>query len=67
MKLTKREEQVMSLLVAGMKTEQIAGCMGISARTVHTHVNNIFNKFRVQTRSGAVAIFMERMLAASSG
>lgn len=60
MKLTKREEQVMSLLATGMKTAQIAACMGISVRTVHTHMTNIFNKLGVQTRSGALAIFMER-------
>jgi len=62
MKLTKREEQVMSLLATGMKTAQIANCMGISARTVDTHMTNIFNKLGVQTRSGALAIFMERTL-----
>ncbi len=60
MRLTKREEQVMSLLATGMKNKEIAHCMGISNRTVDTYLSNIFNKFGVQNRSGALVLFMKR-------
>lgn len=61
MNLTKREEQVMSLLAAGMSTVQMALCMGISNRTVETHITKIFCKMGVNSRAAAVAIFMEKM------
>lgn len=58
MKLTRREEQVMSLIATGMNTVQIAKCMGVSIRTVHTHLSNIYNKLGVANRSGALVVFM---------
>lgn len=61
MKLTRREEQVMSLIATGMNTAQIAKCMGISIRTVQTHLSNIYNKLGVQNRSGALVMYMRMM------
>ncbi len=61
MKLTKREEQVMSLVATGMNTGQMANCMGISIRTVHTHLSNIYIKFGVSNRSGALVAFIQAL------
>ena len=45
MRLTRREEQVMSLVALGMKSAQMAEFMGLSVRTIHAHLANIYMKF----------------------
>ncbi len=64
MKLTRREEQVMSLIMAGMKSTEIAVCMGVSVRTVHAHLANIYLKFGVTNRAGALMEFLKSHLVA---
>jgi len=59
MKLTKREEQMLSLIATGMTTTQIANYIGISERTVHTHLSRVYNKLGVQNRAAAMITFME--------
>ena len=62
MKLTRREEQVMSLLMAGMKSAEIAVCMGVSVRTVHAHLANIYSKMGVTNRASALMEFLKNHL-----
>lgn len=62
MRLTRREEQVMSLLTGGLKSTQIAECMGVSVRTVHAHLANIYSKFGVTNRAGALMQFLKSRL-----
>lgn len=53
-RLTARELQVLQLLAMGMSNRAIAQALGISDRTVQTHLTNVFAKMHVQSRVEAV-------------
>lgn len=48
--LTEREREVLGLLAQGLSNRAIGERLGISERTVKTHVANLFDKFGVRTR-----------------
>ena len=52
--LTEREMDVLKLAAKGMSNRRIAEELVISVRTVQTHLNNVFNKFGVGSRTEAV-------------
>lgn len=52
--LTRREQEVMQILVKGFSNKEIASRLTISERTVQTHLSNIFNKLDVSSRTEAV-------------
>jgi DNA-binding NarL/FixJ family response regulator len=54
--LSKREREVMDLLVRGLTGEQIAQRLFLSAETVKTHVRNAMGKLDASTRVHAVAL-----------
>jgi DNA-binding NarL/FixJ family response regulator len=54
-KLTKREREVLQLLAAGLRQNDIAQRLFISRKTVGTHVSNIMRKLGVRTQAQAVA------------
>jgi DNA-binding CsgD family transcriptional regulator len=58
--LTAREHQVLSWLCAAKTDRDIAGILGISHRTVHKHLQRIYEKLGVETRTAAVARWMAR-------
>ncbi len=51
--LSRREQEVLRLLVAGRTDRQIAEALYISPRTAQFHVGNIFNKLGVSSRTAA--------------
>lgn len=53
--LTKRELEVLQLLVAGKTDREIGEALFISSRTAQAHVAHIFDKLGVATRTAAVA------------
>ena len=53
--LTPREQQVLELLSDGLTMRQIATRLGISPRTVETHVSKLYRKLGVRTRVQAVS------------
>ena len=53
--LTAREQQVLELLSDGHTMRQIATRLGISPRTVETHVAKVYRKLGVNTRVQAVS------------
>lgn len=53
-RLTQREVGVLQLIVSGMHNKQIARHLGISARTVERHCDNIYAKLGVSSRTEAV-------------
>jgi len=53
--LTEREMQVLALLSEGLTMQQIGRRLGISPRTVETHVAKLYRKLSVRTRVQAVA------------
>jgi DNA-binding CsgD family transcriptional regulator len=52
--LSKRELEVLSLIDQGHSNAEIASRMVVAASTVKTHINNIFTKLDVQSRTQAV-------------
>ena len=44
--LTRRETEVISLTVQGVRNTQICDALSISKATLRTHLNNIYRKFR---------------------
>jgi DNA-binding NarL/FixJ family response regulator len=56
-KLTKREREVLGLLIEGTGTEAIARSLVISPQTARTHVQNILSKLGVHSRLEAAALF----------
>lgn len=53
-KLTKREREVLLLLLQNYKNQQIAEKLKISESTVKSHVSNIFSKLKVKSRAQAI-------------
>lgn len=53
--LTPRQRQVLQLLSEGLTMGQIASRLGISPRTVETHVAKLYRKLGVRTRVQAVS------------
>jgi NarL family two-component system response regulator LiaR len=54
--LTKREREVLVLLVEGLNNTQIAARLYVSAATVKTHVGHILSKLGVSSRTEAAAV-----------
>jgi DNA-binding NarL/FixJ family response regulator len=52
--LTPREREVLGLVAEGKSTRQVATRLGLSVRTVETHISNLYQKLGVQTRVQAV-------------
>jgi DNA-binding CsgD family transcriptional regulator/tetratricopeptide (TPR) repeat protein len=61
--LTKREIEVLRLLVDGMSDREIAENLFISPRTAMTHVTNILNKLNVPSRTAAATYAVRHGLA----
>jgi PAS domain S-box-containing protein len=61
--LSQRELEVLKLLTKGMSTQQVAGRLRISERTVHSHARNIFKKCGVHSRVEAVSLAMKEGLS----
>jgi len=53
--LTPREREVLQLLAEGLPNREIARRLGVSDHTVKFHMNTIFSKLDVHTRTEAVA------------
>ncbi len=52
--LTKREQEIFTLLVETKTTKEIAALLGISEKTVRNHISNAMQKLEVKGRSGAL-------------
>ena len=53
--LTEREWEVLRLVAAGRTDKEIAGNLFVSRLTVRKHLEHIFAKLRVHSRTAAVA------------
>ena len=53
--LTKREQEILELMVNGFTKKRIADHLYLSYHTVNAHLKNIYTKLHVNTRSGAVS------------
>ena len=58
-KLTLREEQVLYLTAEGLRSSDIAERLGISARTVEAHRNNLMKKLGLHNKAELIRYSME--------
>lgn len=60
--LSRRESQILQRVAFGATTKEVARDLGISAHTVKTHLERIFEKLGANDRAQAVAIALRRGL-----
>ncbi|MDX5421869.1 MAG: response regulator transcription factor [Hymenobacteraceae bacterium] len=56
--LTVRENEILKALSEGMAYKQVASELNISLGTVRTHIENIYKKLEVNSKAGAVAMYL---------
>ncbi len=59
-KLSRREEEVLTLLARGCLYKEISDTLNISLNTVRTYVHRIYEKLHVQSRTEAAVKFLKR-------
>ena len=64
--LTPRETEVLSWLSKGKTNRDIADILGMSPRTVNKHLEHIFEKLGVETRTAAAAVAGQLLQAGSA-
>jgi len=52
--LTPRERQILGLITEGLSTRQMARRLGLSERTVESHISRLYQKLEVRTRVQAL-------------
>jgi len=57
-KLTKREQEILTLLSKGFLYKEISDNLGICVSTVRTHLKHIYEKLHVQSRTEAAVKFL---------
>ena len=67
MELTKRESEVLGLVVAGERRKQIAYALGISMRTVEAHLDKIKLKLGARNVADLVRIAVKNALVGEGG
>ena len=60
--LTRREHEVLALLVKGMSNPEIAGQLFISRATVKVHISSILSKLGVSSRAEAISLAIQNKL-----
>jgi DNA-binding CsgD family transcriptional regulator len=57
---TARQKEIMALIAAGLSDKQIAACLGLSPRTVRTHLERLFRNHALHSRTAAVAKWLQQ-------
>lgn len=66
MRLSKRQEQIIELVAEGYSGKEVARLLGMSPKTVESHLQRVFDRCGVRSRAGVVARWMQsKHLAAS--
>lgn len=63
LKLTQRESEVLHWVMMGKTNKDIGDILGTSPRTVNKHLEHVFHKLGVETRTAAAALALNRMRA----
>ena len=58
--LSPREQEVLDCLAQGFLYKEIADRIGVSYATIRTHIERIYHKLHVRSRSQAVARYFKR-------
>lgn len=62
--ISRREREVLDLLLENLSNKEIAAKLFVSERTVKFHVSNLLSKFGVQRRAELIVLWMRRATAA---
>jgi DNA-binding CsgD family transcriptional regulator len=62
MRVTRRERDVLSLLLRGKTNKKIAEALGISGYTARDHVSSLLKKNGVKTRAALMVEYMSRKI-----
>jgi DNA-binding CsgD family transcriptional regulator len=65
--LTSRERQIAACLVRGMTCKEIGKMLGLSPRTIESHVNNIKRRLDCSKKSALISRLLDKRLGASKG
>ena len=65
--LSKREMEVLQLLVEGLSNQEIGERLYVSESTVKSHVSNLFSKLDVKRRTQAVNRALEYRIVSGAG
>ena len=55
--ISRREKEILALVSESMTNEEIAQKLFLSAKTVKTHVRNIFEKTNIRNRTEAALLY----------
>jgi NarL family two-component system response regulator LiaR len=66
-KLTKREKEILSLMVEGLSNKEIANRLTLSTSTIQFHVTNILSKLGVSKRTEAIYLALKQKLVKLPG
>jgi RNA polymerase sigma factor (sigma-70 family) len=58
--LTARETEILEHISRGLSTKEIAALLGLSDRTIGSHLRKIYDKLQVHSRAAAIARFLQR-------
>lgn len=65
--LTKREKEILSLMVEGLSNKEIAKRLTLSTSTIQFHITNILSKFGVSKRTEAIYLALKQKLVKLPG
>jgi DNA-binding NarL/FixJ family response regulator len=65
--LTRREREVMQLIMQGYTNRQIAHALGIAEHTIERHLTNLYRKLEVTNRTSAALKFLHVSRHAENG
>lgn len=65
--LTTREHEVLDALARGLPTKSIGRELGVSPKTIETHIGRLLAKLDARTRAQALAVAMDRGLLVPGG
>lgn len=66
-RLTQREAEVLNWVIKGKTNKDIGDILGTSPRTVNKHLEHVFAKLNVETRTAAASLAMNKLRAARVG
>lgn len=58
--LSPRESEILDLLVKGLILKEVADQLGIGLETVRTHVNHVYQKLHVRSRTEAIVKYLRQ-------
>lgn len=61
LRLTRRQEEILGLVAQGLADKEIASRLGISVKTVRTHLDRLFLEAGIRNRAQAVALWLSRV------